>query len=348
MDLTSHKVLNVTAQAEIKDEIARAWGIRQSLTHSPAPNPVSLHREHLESLRTHQYVVAEKTDGVRYLLVISRFKSGKPYAVLVDRAFSMFQVQLYAPSYIYKGSVFDGEMVLDKKAKSRVFHVFDAVVVGGKSVRRKNFIERYHIFNALFLPAGEAHTDIKKLHKTAAKGKIVSIPETSKRLPLTFRCKVFMPFNLFGSLTRDVQNLTHASDGFIFTPVNCEILKNTHRTMFKWKFEPTIDLEICAQADGTLELCCQDGAHTAKLGVAFPEYTFILNKPATVSFQPLCRFIVEVSLKVQDSKTIECVFHRQRADKLQPNHVGTIKHIIQEVVENISLEELVKLSQGIY
>src|SRR5690606_30915572 len=77
-------------------------------------------RRHLEILRTHlaDYVVAEKSDGVRHLLVLGRDEEGTPFSVMVNRQLQVLDVAVSAaPSYFDgAGSVWDGELVLESVA----------------------------------------------------------------------------------------------------------------------------------------------------------------------------------------------------------------------------------------
>lgn len=333
---------------DIKSQIATLWGIKKRLTHNPSPNPIALNRKHLPLLRNTQYVVAEKTNGVRYLLLISKFTAGKrPFAVMVDRAFKMFQVQVCAPHYIYKGSLFDGELVWDEVSGCMKFLVFDVMAYGGKSVSHYYFLQRYEIINQAFLSAAEWNKSHIKEYSVAvetagafaAQKKIVCIPERGNLLFLYSKPCVL--FKLFGSLIRT--KLTHSSDGYIFTPVKCPVKNNAHLTMFKWKDEPTIDVLIKEHN----QYFCGDGKEIVELCYVFPEYTFIFEKTRGLVFSRKDSFIIETTIREKSNKpgTFICQFHRIRTDKKNPNNKRTIEGIISEIRENITVDELLALSQ---
>lgn len=335
---------------DIKKQIATFWGIRQKLTHNPAPNPIALNRQHLEDLRTKEYVVSEKTDGVRYLLLISQFTEGRrPFAVMIDRSFKMYQIQICAPHYTYKGSLFDGELVWDEEEGCMKFLIFDVIAFGGKQVRHYFFLQRYEIINQTFLSAAEWNKssigDFSVANETAgalaAQKKILCIPDRKNLLFLYSKPCVL--FKLFGSLIR--AKLSHNSDGYIFTPVRCHVLQNSHKTMFKWKTDPTIDIRVMRDN----RYFCGDGKEIVELKHVFPDYTFIFEAVNGLVFSRTDSFIIETTIteKRGQAGTFICRFHRLRTDKKYPNNKSTIASIIDEVRENITVEELVTLSQTV-
>ena len=97
-----------------KEIMSQAWGLNKIIHHNPSPNPISLDRRHLNDLEAHlsEFIVAEKSDGVRYQLVMGMNES-RGFAVLVNRRMQMYEVSVYANPDYFKGSVFDGEMVLE-------------------------------------------------------------------------------------------------------------------------------------------------------------------------------------------------------------------------------------------
>lgn len=289
-------------------------------------------------------MVAEKTDGDRYILVISKFANKKPYAVLVNRAFTMYQVQIFAPKSIYDGSVFDGELVWNDQHHCLFFLIFDIMMVDGQSVVRDNFTKRYQIINRLFMSQDDYTPEEAKTEyalQLAEDNKIVVIPDNDQ--PLFFYSKPCVSFEVFGSLRRSVNKLKHASDGFIFTPINQPVARNTNYHMFKWKYEPTIDLCI-EQKNQQLAVSCKQGAKLILLEDAFPELSFEYHLPPAVQLESNETFIVEANVKIAKETVIQCIFYRFRRDKTSPNHCKVIQNVLEELKENITLDELEQLS----
>ena len=79
-----------------------------------------------------QFLVCEKTDGVRFLLMLCAGSSGESY--FVDRKYEFYHTKI-APSIAaaLSGTLVDGELVLDEipgQGKRTTFLIFDAVVRG--------------------------------------------------------------------------------------------------------------------------------------------------------------------------------------------------------------------------
>lgn len=126
---------------KVKEILSQAWGFTKVVHHNPSPNPVSFERKHLKLVQTKvtDYVVAEKSDGVRFQLVLGTinmdeskrngddggngnggnnfFSKRKPrrkgFAVLVNRKMEMYEIPICAHADYFTGSVFDGELILE-------------------------------------------------------------------------------------------------------------------------------------------------------------------------------------------------------------------------------------------
>lgn len=107
-----------------------AWGLaprhragdparRQPLhRRNPGPNPISVSLAVLRDLNPDEYVVAEKTDGVRYALLLCGDEAGRPMAVMIDRAGRKFEVAVRAAARFFggAGTLFDGELAWERAA----------------------------------------------------------------------------------------------------------------------------------------------------------------------------------------------------------------------------------------
>lgn len=107
----------------------------------PGPNPVSIERKDFEKLKTKGYVIAEKTDGVRFIMMFTRLFGFKVCAI-VDRSMAAYLVPLKAiPRVLFQGTIFDGELTVDKQGR-KCFILFDAVVVSGVTVSQLDLSSR--------------------------------------------------------------------------------------------------------------------------------------------------------------------------------------------------------------
>lgn len=177
----------------------------------PGPQPVSIERRHFPLLKKQPYLVCEKTDGVRHLLV--SFEGG---VFLVNRAFAAEKVNIRVP----KDTLLDGELVTSKAGRT-LFMVYDAVRVKGEDVSQKPLTERLEA----------ARKVVKGIIKTA-------------NAPFEIRVKNMWPL---GDPTPPLDSFEYETDGLVFTPVNEPIQTGTHETMFKWKPHNRITIDFCLQ-----------------------------------------------------------------------------------------------------
>jgi len=194
---------------DVREFIIKSWG-SEIADRFPGPQPVSIERRHFPLLKKQPYVICEKTDGVRQLLV-----STEEGVFLVNRAFNTDPVKVRIP----KGTILDGELVTAKNGKV-LFMVYDAVIVKGENVCNFN----------LKLRLEKARSVIKGIIKTA-------------QAPFEVRLKTMKDL---GDPISDLNSFEYETDGLVFTPVNEPIRTGTHETMFKWKPREriTIDFEL--------------------------------------------------------------------------------------------------------
>lgn len=178
----------------VKDFI---YGVWQSKDREwfPGPQPISIERRHFKVLTSQPYVVCEKTDGVRHMLVCFEAPDGKKICALVNRAFQVVYTTLTVP----RDTVLDGELL------GNVFYVYDAVRIKGEDLRARPLTER--------------------LDKARAVVKVIL-----KQPKLQVKVKDMIPLKDIASLT-----LSEHTDGIVFTPVCEPIRLGTHETLFKWK-----------------------------------------------------------------------------------------------------------------
>ena len=204
---------------EVREFIQRSWKSTDP-DRFPGPQPVSIERRHFPLLKRQPYLVCEKTDGVRHLLV--SFETG---VFLVNRAFACESVKIRIP----KDTVLDGELVKCKNGKM-AFMVYDAVTVKGEDL---------------------TYFDLK-LRLEKARGVTKGIIKTTQA---PFEIKVKTMWDL-GSPIPDLNSFDYETDGIVFTPINEPIRMGTHETMFKWKPRERITIDFMIK--NGFELFVQD------------------------------------------------------------------------------------------
>ena len=193
--------------------IQEAWG-SSDVSRFPGPQPVSIERRHFCLFKRQPYLVCEKTDGVRHLLV----STPEGVVALVNRAFHVEPVKIRIP----KDTLLDGELVKAKTGKM-LFMVYDAVRVKGEDLMRAPLNQRLE----------KAKAVLKGIIKTAS-------------APFEVRVKTMTDLKDFKSFP-DLNSFEYETDGLVFTPVEEPIRMGTHETMFKWKPRERITIDFCLQ-----------------------------------------------------------------------------------------------------
>ncbi len=220
-------------ELEIKRFVLEKWESK-NVDRFPGPQPVSIERKHLALLRKNDYLVCEKTDGVRHFLVCFTDSENRKICALVNRSFAYTLYPLTVP----RNTLLDGELIGNR------FIVHDAVCVKGLDVRKMSLIERL-------------------VQARAVTRAILPLPD------LRVECKNMLPYSRMNELV-----LGKNTDGVIFTPVNEPVRMGTHATLFKWKPRENITIDFylkdgnfCIQYDGKMVTVQKYPEHSEKEGI---------------------------------------------------------------------------------
>ena len=176
--------------------IHQVWG---SNSYFPGPQPVSIEYKHFPILKRNEYVVCEKTDGERHMLVATMFE-GKKKCLFVNRAFDMIDVSINLPKKAYEGTILDGELY------ENTLMIYDALLINAAPVGHLNLYQRL--------------AEAEKLVKF-----IICMKSDKHRLKMKnfWAMKDFDPF-MYEYLPKVEQKV----DGLVFTPVNEPVRLGTH------------------------------------------------------------------------------------------------------------------------
>lgn len=294
--LPFHKILD-------PDVWAAVTGMTRTGTF-PGSLCVSLERKDIPTVRNKPYWVCEKSDGTRFLLVVLKFKETNLVALLGRRADDAYAIKLQkVPRDLYKGTVLDGEMVLDKQTHRWTFLAFDALFVAGRDARERSFSERY-----LDLCAAMTHY------------------EPHERDSIALKVKAFYPVARLQECMdprRDPVRERFGWDGLVFTPENQRVVAGRNFDMFKWKPVDSITVDFCVHQDG-LTLLANDRGGMVPVGR--------LDAPGGVPGS-----IVECTLL--NAHDAVWRVYRVRSDKTYPNDMLTFTRTLANIQEGIALED---------
>lgn len=275
----------------------------------PGPQPISIERRHFSILKKNKYVVCEKTDGVRYMCIITRYED-KKVCLLVNRKLDMFLVSLNFLRTSYDGTILDGELVKNKNSGKWYYLVYDAVMINGEDIKSRNLDERISL----------AHTVVSGIKRLA-------------KDPLTIKMKMFHKMSgVQHFCEKELENLEFNTDGLVFTPVNDTIKIGTHETLFKWKprDQNTIDFQLVYRPKSW-------GLYIQERGN--------LVFQSEIKHEEAPEWFVEKSIVEckYDSTKFKWVPLAIRTDKTYPNNRRTFYRTMVNIAEDIQIKEFYSL-----
>ena len=188
----------------------------------PGSQPISIEYRHFDILKSSPYVVCEKTDGVRFMMLVFMFDNKKK-TIFVNRALEMFDCPLNFRKLVYDGTIVEGEMYGD------TFMMYDMLISCGKIIGDQDFLTRLD-------------------HMEKFKKMLMSL----KYDPVKLALKTFHLMSDFEEfMDKYLPTVQQEIDGLIFTPINDTVKTGTHETMFKWKprDKNTIDFQLKRRGD---------------------------------------------------------------------------------------------------
>ncbi|EEY67585.1 uncharacterized protein PITG_18416 [Phytophthora infestans T30-4] len=306
--------------------------------------PVGFARWHIPLVQSREYFVSEKTDGVRYFLVVAGGTT-----VLVDRSNAAFAasgldlLKLVLP----EGTVLDGELVFHQKDKRYVFISFDIIATGPSaedSHVEKPFVERLRILNDFLSEEGPYASGIRNL-------------DINRHAILPILRKKWVPHRQIMEVFRQIQRVqkrdhslgriysddkrVHYTDGVVFCP-NTKYVTNTNQEYLKWKWSDLITVDFLvtlSQAGDGVQLSCGGPRNTH---IELDSIVRLDPKDAPVVHKLVSRTsnrqaVLEFGFNADKGLwNYKCA----RPDKDCANYIRTVLGSLVNMAEGISEEEL--------
>jgi hypothetical protein len=291
--------------------IHHVWG---SKDYFPGPQPISIERKHFPVLRGAEYVVCEKTDGERHMMIATTFE-GKPKCLFVNRAFDMFEVKINLNKKAYEGTILDGELY------DNTLMVYDALLINGMPVGHMNLYERL--------------TEAEKMMKF-----IIYMKFDKHRLKMkTFHA--MRDFEKF--MDQYLPTVQQKIDGLVFTPVYEPVRIGTHETMFKWKPQEKNTVDFLMKREPTRET---PGYKPGPLAWRL----YVQEKGKMIFESEIPQNRIDDEPWFEDGAIVECMYVtweepmwwkplKRRTDKTHPNNRRTFYRTIVNIKENIQMKE---------
>ncbi|KAG1177699.1 hypothetical protein G6F70_001755 [Rhizopus microsporus] len=347
----------VKDNAHLKEKVAAL--LKLESYKFPGAQPVSFGAEHLTEIEQEDYFVAEKSDGVRCLALLTVNERKEPEVYLFDRKNNFYVVRNFRfpipgdPSFrkCLNNTIIDGEFVLDKEPDGRMqlrFLLFDCLCIESKVLVSRGLMSRL----------GYLKSDIIKPHQEMIKKN----PHMLKYQPflVEFKEQQFT-YHLDVVFNEIIPKLKHGNDGLIFTAVNAPYMMGTCKKMLKWKplNENSVDFKASLIFPGSslpgvkdytakprINLLVWQGDREYKvfdqLGITEEEWKKQFGK----------------NPKYMDGKIIECNydpevqqrlglpspwrFMRYRDDKLDGNFQSVVDNVLNSIRDAVSKEQLIE------
>lgn len=347
----------------VVQQINRAYQVAAHNEAFPGAIVVSMLRKDLSILRPgSRYVALEKTDGTRYLLLLT--KLGKqPFAVLVDRKMHMRVVTLAFPPHLYaSNTLFDGELAQSTTNGRFTFLIFDMIAHSESGVRpicRKTaYRDRMQAATALVRQHWKksAPTVVAEYDAYGGTDGVTTDQESSGadavNNTFSLRVKRYVPLARFEETFHDALrgngwiHRGYKIDGFIFVSQDEPALPFRNKTQFKWKPVHTVDFQLMCRDRKTAsyDLLMKSAQNRPILfgGLADCDHNrnFLIVHAETIRNYHENRQNVIVEC-VYDSTQGYWLLEKHRDDKQTPNAVHTVEQTKRNIAENITVEQLV-------
>lgn len=233
-------------QSEFQREVANHLK-RNDSRKFPGAQPVSFAKQHLAELKTQDYYVCEKTDGLRVLMYLTydeREGVKHPVIYLIDRRNDFYYVNgLRFPipedprfEKFHVDTILDGELVEDKLPNGKTlikYLAFDCMLYQGKDLRERPLDKRLGYMKEFVLrPYNKWLRDVPENQREPQPFKV-----EDKKTEFSYSLAA-----MFNEIIPQVKQL-HGNDGLIFTCKGTNYVSGTDPHILKWKppNENTVD-----------------------------------------------------------------------------------------------------------
>lgn len=338
------------------------WGLPPHVRHFPGSNPVSVEEKDLARLREGDFLVSLKTDGTRFLLMMTlRPNSAEPIAIMVDRAQNMYEVEVWADEdYFTKGTLLDGELVWDQTRKdSLLFIVFDCLVMEGQRCLHLTYRERLSILHKavfIFPPCSSLSSSEGEEGRRMSDEEVERIVLEQKKIVarnndhnLTLSVKACAPFSQVRTVWEKRFLCSHRNDGLVFTNNRTHVETGTATGIFKWKPNHSVDVNIVFEEGRPNRVLANENSSAGEVDLVdvggIP--VRLVENPLLLAMKERAEggCILECEILLLDGpdreeRRIELHPERERPDKKAANTMRTISSTVVNAREKLSIDDI--------
>ena len=336
-DTHCYRVFDVRMEAEFRDRLLRAYGVRSGrggrndgAPRHPGAVPCSLMREDLAKLRTRRYAALPKTDGTRYSL-IATMCGRDAWTVVIDRACKVRIVRVgFAKAVHERDTLFDGELVYNEDARRHEFRVFDCIASRGRVAHSDPYERRMSAARAMM--ADEYRHDARK-DTFLVRVKHYEVGRDARRLTERVRRDDGAP-----------------ADGLVLVDLDAPVRLRRNLDMYKWKWQHTVDVLVVAptfqrssaRAYAMLLKNERDVlVHFADVD-ARANADFLRRNAQLIEAAGRAGVVVECVPAQSGAPPVRWVLDRVRSDRRSPNCLYTVERTERNVLEAITLDDVLE------
>lgn len=315
------------------NQLMTDWGVKWKKPTFPGCNPLSLSRKQLDTFGTHDYLITLKSDGVRYILYCT-VRPGStadvplPVAIMIDRSQNMYEVEVVAKEDVFTNrTILEGELVWKQPDENVLtFLVFDCILSSGESFLKRPFEERLLEVKRL-VHLSEDLSQYPDVESRVLETDNIVMTHYAPRVMM--RPKNFVDICNAERMWTDRGDVEHRVDGIILQHKKATYTLGTalRGEILKWKEKPSVDLAgpMLAAVDGALP------------NVIFGR-NVVVSKKSRISAEH-DGDVIEYMVTVNESNVVFFAL-RRRVDKSSANGLKVVFATIQDVIDNITPDEL--------
>lgn len=285
----------------------------------PGSLAVSFLLEDKKHLKEKRYEILPKSDGTRYIMLLTLSRQNEPLILMIDRLGSWIQVQLSIKRGCFKGAIFDGELVCTTSGKYQ-YQIFDCMAYDGQDVSKLPYYAR--VENAKRFVQLEYMTQKKDCFEIIIKNTISKKDATD--------------------IISGAKCIDYPLDGLILIDIDNPYFGGKDKLLYKWK-----ELK-----DHTVDFVIRLDQRKDKLYLQF----FVVEEKSRLSCvdSVLARdeFLFHLGISVWNlihDQVVECKFDLDRnewrpiqirIDKDIPNNYETYIKTKKNIQENVTVQKL--------
>lgn len=342
----------VTAEPERQEvlkRLGRQYGMN-TLKSFPGGHPMTVMRHDVRRVISEDCMVSLKTDGVRYLLLLSTI-DGCYKAHCIDRCMRIYEIFVWSSEeYFDQETLLDGELAVDHSNSRLCYQIFDVVCMKGVSCKHMKYCDRLQVIHNHIisdLPAG-MHDDSPEAEQYIVDENKLYSPVLNY-MNLRFVPKRFVAWKNGRKLWEDRYANPFPNDGLVINFNHSPIHPGTARHTFKWKPHNAIDVVISS----SLEVSCRcDGEEQAFTHVDFNGETYQVCVEDNHLIQVLfysserSRVLVECLISLKNKKAVLWPM-KERIDKSDANDIKVIQSTLSAIDDHVTLEDIFPHSRGV-